>query len=189
MNEKYFLEKIGINYTEECLSILTPRQRDVVLLRTGVKTGEVLTLQEIADGCGYTRERIRQIYDKAKKILKRGYRERKYKPSYYKKHQKIILEKKLLLSLWSKLVKFSFIFFEFYDLYLKAVEKLENLPSGSPNELKIEMYYIERLRAMKYYSVKDLVYERYSDSWLLDPALYRNKQKINDAVFDFLSSL
>jgi len=48
-------------HVEEILSILTPREREVISLRFGLVDGEPRTLEEIGQMYGLTRERIRQI--------------------------------------------------------------------------------------------------------------------------------
>lgn len=49
------------NITEEILSDLKPRTREVLVRRFGLRTGEKETLQTIGEDHGITRERIRQI--------------------------------------------------------------------------------------------------------------------------------
>ena len=48
-------------HVEEILSVLTPREREVLTLRFGLTDGEPRTLEEIGQMYGLTRERIRQI--------------------------------------------------------------------------------------------------------------------------------
>lgn len=48
-------------HVEKILSILTPREREVLMLRFGLVDGESRTLEEIGQMYGLTRERIRQI--------------------------------------------------------------------------------------------------------------------------------
>ena len=45
----------------EVLRSLTPREREVIELRFGLKDGQPKTLEEVAKAYGITRERIRQI--------------------------------------------------------------------------------------------------------------------------------
>ena len=45
----------------EVLRSLTPREREVIELRFGLKDGQPRTLEEVARAYGITRERIRQI--------------------------------------------------------------------------------------------------------------------------------
>jgi RNA polymerase nonessential primary-like sigma factor len=59
---------------EAALSNLTPQQREVLTLRYGIGTGIPLTLREIGELLGLTRERIRQIQEQAQRRL-RGNRE------------------------------------------------------------------------------------------------------------------
>lgn len=56
---------------KELLSILTPREREIVILRYGIDGEEPKTLEEIGKIYKVTRERIRQIEVKAMKKLKR----------------------------------------------------------------------------------------------------------------------
>ncbi len=51
--------------TEKTLSTLTERERDVVKLFFGISVQNPLTLEDIGDQLGLTRERVRQIKDKA----------------------------------------------------------------------------------------------------------------------------
>ncbi|MBE9169148.1 sigma-70 family RNA polymerase sigma factor [Pleurocapsales cyanobacterium LEGE 06147] len=52
----------------ECLS---PRQRDVIALRFGLKNGRPMTYEEIGARCGISRERVRQIKNRAMRTLKK----------------------------------------------------------------------------------------------------------------------
>ena len=51
-------------YTQELLSLLNAREERVIRMRYGLD-GKDLTLQEVADKLGITRERVRQIQEKA----------------------------------------------------------------------------------------------------------------------------
>lgn len=53
----------------ELLSDLSVRQRDVIIKRFGLKNGKRKTLEEIGDGYGITRERVRQIENDAKSAI------------------------------------------------------------------------------------------------------------------------
>jgi RNA polymerase primary sigma factor len=53
------------------LGNLAPREREVIELRFGIETDETLTLEEVGQRLGLSRERIRQIEKKAKKKLQR----------------------------------------------------------------------------------------------------------------------
>lgn len=57
---------------ESVLAILTPRERDVVKLRYGWDDGRIRTLEEIGQGLGLTRERIRQIEAKTLQKLRKA---------------------------------------------------------------------------------------------------------------------
>ena len=51
--------------TERTLSSLTEREREVIKLFFGIGVEHPMTLEDIGDSLGITRERIRQIKDKA----------------------------------------------------------------------------------------------------------------------------
>jgi hypothetical protein len=51
--------------TQELLSLLKEKEKTVILRRFGLKTGERETLEEIGKNFGITRERVRQIQNKA----------------------------------------------------------------------------------------------------------------------------
>lgn len=50
---------------ERSLSVLTPRQKEVICLLYGIGGVDTMTLEDIGDKYGLTRERVRQIKDKA----------------------------------------------------------------------------------------------------------------------------
>ncbi len=56
---------------ENLLHTLSPKQRDVITLRYGLKDGRVMTYEQIGNVCGISRERVRQITSKAMKLLKK----------------------------------------------------------------------------------------------------------------------
>lgn len=64
------VEKELARTVDEVLETLTPRQREVMELRFGLKDGTPRTLQEVGDMYGVTRERIRQIEAVALKRLR-----------------------------------------------------------------------------------------------------------------------
>ena len=51
--------------TERTLASLTDREREVIKLFFGIGVEHPMTLEDIGDSLGITRERIRQIKDKA----------------------------------------------------------------------------------------------------------------------------
>lgn len=53
------------------LHTLSPKQRDVITLRYGLNNGKTMTYEQIGDACGISRERVRQIKNKAMKLLKK----------------------------------------------------------------------------------------------------------------------
>ncbi|MEX0650053.1 MAG: HTH domain-containing protein [Candidatus Andersenbacteria bacterium] len=66
--------------TEEMLSGLDARSKDIVVRRFGLKSDKPETLESIGKEYGITRERVRQIEANAKKVL--GALENLYKPAY-----------------------------------------------------------------------------------------------------------
>jgi RNA polymerase primary sigma factor/RNA polymerase nonessential primary-like sigma factor len=56
---------------QNLLHTLSPKQRDVISLRYGLKDGKTMTYQQIGELCGISRERVRQIQNKAMKLLKK----------------------------------------------------------------------------------------------------------------------
>jgi len=64
---------------EEALDMLTPRERDVLIMRFGLADGCSRTLEEVGRHFRVTRERIRQIEAKALKKLRNPNRSRKLK--------------------------------------------------------------------------------------------------------------
>ena len=58
-------------HIQNLLHTLSPKQRDVITLRYGLKDGRTMTYEQIGDVCGVSRERVRQIKNKAMKLLKK----------------------------------------------------------------------------------------------------------------------
>ena len=58
----------------EVLRSLTPREREVIELRFGLKDGQPRTLDEVAQCYGITRERIRQIESRSLSKLRQPIR-------------------------------------------------------------------------------------------------------------------
>ncbi|VEP13884.1 RNA polymerase sigma factor SigA2 [Hyella patelloides LEGE 07179] len=56
---------------QNLLYTLSPKQRDVISLRYGLNDGKTMTYEQIGDVCGISRERVRQIKNKAMKLLKK----------------------------------------------------------------------------------------------------------------------
>jgi RNA polymerase primary sigma factor len=54
------------------LSTLTPRERDVLILRFGLNDGKQRTLEQVGKMVGITRERTRQIELKALRALRQS---------------------------------------------------------------------------------------------------------------------
>lgn len=57
-------------HIQSLLHTLSPKQRDVIILRYGLNDGKMMTYEQIGDVCGVSRERVRQINNKAMKLLK-----------------------------------------------------------------------------------------------------------------------
>ena len=57
--------------TTKILSNLTPKERDVLILRYGLRNGEKLTLEQISARFDISRERVRQIQNRALSKLKK----------------------------------------------------------------------------------------------------------------------
>jgi len=53
------------------LDILSPKQKDVIMLRFGLKDGQTKTYEQIGELCGISRESVRQIKNKALRLLKK----------------------------------------------------------------------------------------------------------------------
>jgi RNA polymerase primary sigma factor len=74
VHESMLKEKI-----EEVLGTLTPREARVLRMRFGLETGDPITLEEVGEKFGLTRERIRQIEGKALRRLRHPRRARQLK--------------------------------------------------------------------------------------------------------------
>lgn len=68
--EEHVLERRCSHAVRAVLRSLTPREQLVLEMRFGLKTGTVMTLKEVADEFGFTREHIRQIEAKALRKLR-----------------------------------------------------------------------------------------------------------------------
>ncbi len=56
---------------QNLLHTLSPKQRDVITLRYGLNDGKTMTYEQIGSHCGISRERVRQIKNKAMKLLQK----------------------------------------------------------------------------------------------------------------------
>jgi RNA polymerase sigma factor (sigma-70 family) len=58
-------------HVQSLLHTLSPKQRDVIILRYGLNDGKTMTYEQIGDVCGISRERVRQINNQAMKLLRK----------------------------------------------------------------------------------------------------------------------
>ena len=63
------------NAIMKVLDTLTQQEKDVITLRFGLDDGEAKTLAEVGELCGVTKERIRQIENKALRKLRQPFRQ------------------------------------------------------------------------------------------------------------------
>lgn len=68
---------------EKALATLTPREAEVITLYFGINRAQPLTLEEIGERFGLTRERVRQIKEKALRRLRHTSRSRPLKSYLY----------------------------------------------------------------------------------------------------------
>lgn len=74
--------KLFKNTTKNVLDTIRPREREVLEMRYGLKTGDNMTLDQVGQILGVTRERVRQIEAKALKKLALPTRSRYLSPFY-----------------------------------------------------------------------------------------------------------
>ena len=67
----FVAEKEIVSKIQNLLHTLSPKQRDVITLRYGLNDGKTMTYEQIGNVCGISRERVRQIKNKAMKLLKK----------------------------------------------------------------------------------------------------------------------
>jgi RNA polymerase sigma factor (sigma-70 family) len=67
----FVAERETVSKIQNLLDTLSPKQRDVIILRYGLKDGRTMTYEQIGNVCGISRERVRQIKNKAMKQLKK----------------------------------------------------------------------------------------------------------------------
>jgi RNA polymerase sigma factor (sigma-70 family) len=67
----FITEQENLSKVHNLLHTLSPKQRDVISLRYGLKDGRTMTYEQIGSICGISRERVRQINNKAMKLLKK----------------------------------------------------------------------------------------------------------------------
>lgn len=81
-----FMERENLeSLLDEALESLTDREEKVLRMRSGLYDGHEYTLEEVGKEFGVTRERIRQIENKAKQKLKTPALKEKFKHYYIKK--------------------------------------------------------------------------------------------------------
>ncbi|BAZ44864.1 group 2 sigma-70 RNA polymerase sigma factor [Chondrocystis sp. NIES-4102] len=68
---EFVTEQENLSKVQNLLHTLSPKQRDVISLRYGLKDGRTMTYEQIGSICGISRERVRQINNKAMKLLKK----------------------------------------------------------------------------------------------------------------------
>ncbi|MEM6610939.1 MAG: sigma-70 family RNA polymerase sigma factor [Cyanobacteria bacterium P01_C01_bin.72] len=67
----YICERELSSQIDSLLDTLSPRQRDVIMLRFGLKDGQIRTYDQIGELCGISRETVRKIKNKALRVLKK----------------------------------------------------------------------------------------------------------------------
>jgi RNA polymerase primary sigma factor len=70
--EDELLHEALLSQVDAALRELDPKERDVMRRRFGLTGAEPQTLQEIGEGLGLSRERVRQIESRAKEKIRRG---------------------------------------------------------------------------------------------------------------------
>ena len=58
---------------QTAMSVLSDQERIVIMHRFGLNSGRILTLKEIGDALGISRERVRQIEAQAKTRLRKAF--------------------------------------------------------------------------------------------------------------------
>lgn len=67
----YVCEQELSSQIKDLLDTLSPKQRDVIMLRFGLKDGQIRTYDQISELCGISRETVRKIKNKALQVLKK----------------------------------------------------------------------------------------------------------------------
>ena len=67
---------------DEMLGGLSPREREVIILRFGLETGKPMTLEEVGRRFNVTRERIRQIETAALRKLRNPSKSKRFGTSF-----------------------------------------------------------------------------------------------------------
>jgi RNA polymerase primary sigma factor len=81
--EDILFEELLVSHVDEMLHALAPREEEVLRLRFGLDTGEVLTLEDIGARLHLSRERVRQIEKSALNKLRRGRMARQLKDYWH----------------------------------------------------------------------------------------------------------
>ncbi|ACK69859.1 RNA polymerase, sigma 70 subunit, RpoD subfamily [Gloeothece citriformis PCC 7424] len=70
-NPNEFVAQIELSsMVEQLLETLPPRQQEIIALRYGLKNGKQMSLEEVGHHCNLSRERVRQLQNRAMRTLK-----------------------------------------------------------------------------------------------------------------------
>ena len=82
--QRYVFNKALREAFEDVFNVLTDREKEVIKLRFGFDDGRCMTLEEVGERFGVTRERIRQIEGKALRKIRRPNNRKKIEDFVYK---------------------------------------------------------------------------------------------------------
>lgn len=70
-NPNDFVDQIELkSMVDKLLETLPPRQQEIIALRYGLKNGRQMSLEEVGNYCNLSRERVRQLQNRAMRTLK-----------------------------------------------------------------------------------------------------------------------